>query len=324
MIRDRKDAGAALLSILLIVATMAVAALIATQAIAQQTELHKLSARKTTAIWAARSAETLALSAAQGLADASRLPAVGDPSQRMAELALPLEGGSVTLSMQEQPPCLNLNALGSSDPSVHQRSVEGLRILLEDFGVPAVDARNAVAILADWIDVDQDTRPHGAEEGDYLSMRRPNRPANQHLLSTQELAAIEEFSPALRAGLAPFVCTLPHSGIAEINLNALTPMSAALLRALSGGTVSADEARRFIETRPVRGWPDIQSARESLTGRPQMDIALSGIPLNVRGEYFSGAGTVSLDVGNWDFRFTMRVGTDSAAEIIWRDLGGSL
>ena len=324
MIRDRKDAGAALLSILLIVATLSVAAVIATQAIAQQMELHKLSSRKAVALWAARSAESLALSAAQGLADASRLPAENDPSQRKAELALPLEGGSVSLTLQEQPPCLNLNALGSSDPSVHQRTADGLRVLLEDLGVPAIDAVSAVAVLSDWIDLDQETRPYGAEDADYLSIRRAQHPANQSLLSTQELAAIPEFTPALRAALAPFVCTLPHSEMAEINLNALTPMSAPLLRAMSAEAVTAIEARRFIETRPSTGWPDVQTVRESLTGRPQLESALAGIPLNVRGQYFSAAGTVSLDAGDWNFRFTMRVGTDRSAEIVWRYFGGSI
>ena len=61
MIPQSKQAGAALLSILLIVATLSVAALMATEAIARQTDLQKLSARRTSALWAARSAEAAAL-----------------------------------------------------------------------------------------------------------------------------------------------------------------------------------------------------------------------------------------------------------------------
>ncbi len=324
MIPDRKDAGAALLSILLIIATLSVAALMATEAIARQTELHKLGSRRATALWAMRSAETAAISGARNLVEASRLPANGEDGARTAEFALPVEGGSVHMTVQEQPPCLNLNALASSDPSVHKRAADGLRILLEDAGVPTVEALRAVGVLSDWIDGDQDTRPYGAEDAAYLSLEYPFRPANQSLVDISELAAIPEFTPALRKALAPFVCALPHADLAAINVNALNAASAPVLRASAAGGATTLEIRRFIEARPASGWRDVQSVRDALADRPQLEAALSGVSLMAQGEYFSGVGTAALDAGHWNFRFTISAETGRAPKIIYRDFGGTL
>jgi general secretion pathway protein K len=323
MIPQRKDAGAALLSILLIVATLSVAALIATEAIARQTELHRLAVRKATAVWSARSAEALALSNAAKVRDASRLPAEGSETSRQADLALPVEGGTVILTLREMPACLNLNALGNSDPLVQQRSADGLRVLLEDIGVPATVALRAVAVLGDWIDADQVPRPYGAEDAAYQSLSNSLRPANQRLHSPDELALLPEFTPDLRLALKPLVCALPHSEPAPINMNTLTPLSARVLRAAAAGAISETEARRLIELRPQAGWRDVQDFRETLSRRPQAEAALTGIPLATQGEFFVGTGTVTLDAGSWNFRFHMRAGNSGEPAIVWREFGGA-
>lgn len=323
MIRDRKDAGAALLSILLIVATLSVAALIATEAIARQTELHKLGARKSVAIWAARSAEAVAISGAADLLEASRLPADSTSNARKAELALPVDGGSVALIVREQAPCFNLNSLGSPDPAVQQRAADGLRVLLAELGLPAHDAARAVDVLGDWIDADSNIRPLGAEDAAYLAPPNASRPGNQLLSGLDELAAIPEFTEPLRAAMAPFTCALPQTEIAAINVNAMTPMSAPVLHAVSRGALSAADARRFIDARPSSGWSDVRAARESIAGRTHIEVALEGVPLAVRGQYFRGEGTAVLDAGSWKFRFMMRAGTGSAPEIVWREFGGA-
>jgi general secretion pathway protein K len=322
MIPDREDAGAALLSILLIVATLSVAALMATEAITRQTEIHKLASRKTTALWAARSAEAIAISNAQNLVEASKVPASADGADRKAELALPVEGGNARLVLREQDPCLNLNALASSDPSVQLRTSGGLRILLEDVGMPTSDALRAVAVLSDWIDADHDVRLYGAEDAAYRALRLPHRPANQILRTMDELSAMPEFTPAVRAALAPFVCVLPHTDMAAINANALTPNLALMLRAATAGSLSANEARRFVDLRPSTGWADVQSIRENLAGRLEMEAALTGVPLSVQAQYISGEGTVFLDAGSWKFQFIMRAETGSTPTIVWREFGG--
>ena len=159
MIPQSKQAGAALLSILLIVATLSVAALMATEAIARQTDLQKLSARRTAALWAARSAEAAALAGAADLVAASRLPAGSGDTGREQTLVLPVESGQIILTLRELPPCLNLNALANSDETTRAPQAAAFAVLLEDIGVPRSDAAALAATLGDWIDADQIPQP---------------------------------------------------------------------------------------------------------------------------------------------------------------------
>lgn len=321
MIPASKQAGAALLSILLIVATLSVAALIATGAIARQTSIQKLGARRMVASWAARSAEAAALSSAHDLVQVSRLPPSGDGDGRAQTVALPVDGGQVILTLQEQAPCFNLNTLADPDPVLRQRSAAVLTLLLEELGVRGNDAEALIATLADWVDADTVESPSGAEDPYYLSLQDGFRAASQPLRSRQELAALPGFAADLRAALALHTCVLPGYEPAPLNLNALDPGAAPLLRAVTQGALSMAEARRFIEARPATGWSTLQAVRDHAAGRPALEQALAGLPLTVQGTYFTGDGDVQLDAGNWQFRFLLRADHTAAARVVWRTFG---
>lgn len=318
-----KETGAALLSILLIVATLSVAAVMATGVIARQTELQKLSVRRTHALWAARSAEAVALASAADLFAASRLPAPATGEDPSRTLALPLEGGQIVLKLSAQAPCFNLNSLGNPDPALRAQHMQNFEILLKDIGLAESDASRVSAILADWIDADPVPLPLGGEDAAYLVQEVAFRAASQPLLSPAELGALPGFTPDLRRALAAFTCTLDTPDAARLNMNALTAETAPVLRAATGGRLSLAEARRLIEARPVTGWPDIQSVRSAADRLPGTGEALAGLPLDVRSQHFTGAGTVNLDTGSWPFRFTVRAGDGAAPAIIWRSFGGA-
>ncbi|WP_291203558.1 type II secretion system minor pseudopilin GspK [Hyphomonas sp.] len=323
MITPGKEAGAALLSILLIVATLSVAAVMATGVIARQTELQKLSVRRTHALWAARSAESVALASAADLFAASRLPASDTGEDPSRTLALPLDGGQIVLTLSAQAPCFNLNSLGNPDPALRAQHMQNFEILLADIGLPGGDAARVSATLADWIDADPAPLPLGGEDAAYLGQDSGFRAASQPLLSPAELAVLPGFTPDLRRALSAFTCTLDSPDAARLNMNALTADSAPVLRAATGGRLSLAEARRLIEARPVSGWPDVQAVRTAADRLPGAGEALAGLPLEVRSEHFTGTGTVNLDTGSWPFRFILRAGDGAAPEIIWRRFGGA-
>lgn len=323
MTAHSKQAGAALLSILLIVATLSVAAVMATGVIARQTELQKLSVRRTHALWAARSAEAVALAAAADLTAASRLSASDAGEDISRTLALPLEGGQIILTLTAQAPCFNLNSLGNPDPTLRAQAMQNFEILLEDIGLPENDAARVSATLADWIDVDPVPLPLGGEDAAYLAQESGFRAASQPLLSPAELGALPGFTPDLRRALSVHTCALDHADAARLNMNALTAQTAPVLRAATAGRLSLSDVRRLIEARPVSGWPDIQSVRAAADRFPGTGEALAGLPLDVRSEHFAGSGTVNLDTGSWPFRFMLRVSDGAAPEIIWRSFGGA-
>ncbi len=322
MIPNNSQAGAALLSILLIVATLSVAALMATEAIARQTELQKLGSRRAIAVWAARSAEAAAIVSVNDLVGASRLPATEDSEDRTHTVALPIDGGQIILNLTELPPCFNLNALGSADELMQDRQAAILSLLLEDLGVPGSDASSLIAMVSDWIDSDSETRPGGAEDAFYLARKDGFRVANQPLRSFAELSAIPGFTPELRSAISRSVCVVPGTDPLALNVNALTLESAPLLRATTLGVLSLTEARRFIEARPATGWSSVEDVRTYAARQGALEDALAGLTLSVQGTHFAADGTATTDTGSLNFRFLLRSSASKPPEVVWRSLGG--
>jgi general secretion pathway protein K len=322
MIPDSRQAGAALLSILLIVATLSVAAVMATSAIARQTELQKLGSRRAMAAWAERSAEAAALVSANDMSGASRLPATSTAEDRIHTVALPMDGGQIILTLREQQPCFNLNSLGNPDEAAYARQAAVLKIMLEDLGVPGSDTSSLIAMVSDWIDADSDTRAGGAEDGYYLARQNGFRTPNQPLQSLAELNAIPGFTPELRAAISNSVCVVPGFETVALNVNALTPSSAPLVRATSRGALSLTEARRFIEARPTLGWNSIADVHDYAARSGALEEVLSDLPIAVQGQYFLADGSAELDTGSWPFRFLISVNATRPPEVVWRSLGG--
>jgi type II secretory pathway component PulK len=109
--------------------------------------------------------------------------------------------------------------------------------------------------------------------------------------------------------------------MAPLNLNAFTAADAPLLHAVTQGALSLAEARRFIDARPATGWASLEAVQTYASSRPALELALTGLPLTVRGEYFVGRGDVQLDAGSWPFQFVLRAGTAAPARIVWHTFG---
>ena len=321
MIHRHGESGAALLSVLLIVSTLSIAALIATSTIARQTELQKFASRRSAASWAARSAESVVLASAVDLVQASRLPAGTSSEDRVQSAAIPMAGGQIIIHLRELGPCLNLNALADPDAASQTRHIAELNVLLDDIGVSDSDALRLIDALADWVDADAIKRPNGNEDGDYLAKADGFRAANQPLKSLAELAAIPGFSPELRAAIDTFACVTPSTKSMALNVNALSQESIPALRAFTLGQLSPTEARRFIDSRPSAGWANTSDVIEEILKSPVLKSAFEGVPLAVTATYFKADGQVLLDEASWHFRFMLAVENGQAPKVIWRSFG---
>ena len=320
MIPASKQAGAALLSILLIVATLSVAALIVTETIARQTETQKLRARRSAASWAARSAEAAALASASEMTRASRLPA-SEGADRVRTLVLPIDGGQIILDLRELPPCLNLNALASADETIRARQSSALRALLDEMGIPRPDAASLVATLTDWVDADTQQLPGGAEDDYYTTRQAGFHAANQPMQGLAELAPLPGFTPELRRSIAPYTCAVPETGPLRLNMNAMDTGSAYVLNAATDGALSLSEARRFIDARPASGWNSVSEINAYAARDPGLELALAGLPMSVQGFYFTGSGRVALGSGSWPFQFILSTESQGSPRIVWRSFG---
>ena len=147
------------------------------------------------------------------------------------------------------------------------------------------------------------------------------RTAGQPLRSRAELAPVPGYTPELIQAIAAFTCTVPHSDRLRVNVNALTAENALVLRAATRGALSAADARRFIEARPANGWTSVQDVADFAQRRQGNAQAFAEVALAVRGEYFTGEGSIDLDAGRWPFRFILHAGADGAPRVVWRSFG---
>lgn len=253
------EQGAALINVLVLVGGLAA---LSTTLFDRLRLARHLDATRT-AVAAARGAglagETMLL---------ARLPLKTLPAQAFA---LPTPAGPVNVSLRPGGNCLNLNGVvtGQAGQTVTRPlGVEQLARLLIHLDVPADDAARIAAATADWIDIDQQPGPGGAEDPAYARAATPYRTAGTLMAEVSEWRAVAGVTPAIFARAAPHLCALPVAELSRPNLNSLGPDSAPVIAAI--GAVPLATARDAIAARPPGGWSDAAAfwAQPLLAGRP--------------------------------------------------------
>jgi len=159
---------------------------------------------------------------------------------------IPVEDGTVRGRIEDLQGRFNVNNLAGEAGEV-AGDVERFERLLERVGL---DPRLA-DVVRDWVDADQERRPYGAEDPDYLGEGVGYRAANRPLVHASELAAMKGIGTRGWLALAPFVTALP--GRTTVNLNTA---SAEILMALDP-RIGRAQARQLIDGRRGGGYSDI-------------------------------------------------------------------
>jgi general secretion pathway protein K len=178
-------------------------------------------------------------------ADQSREQPRDDLAEFWAQQATPYpldEGGCLTGSLQDLQGRFNLNTLadqgtqeagGASGAQAFTASQAQFIRLLQALEEPPVSLQQAIQItqaIGDWLDVDAEPRPGGAEDDHYFALSPAYRAANRAMVSVSELRAVANISPALYRALQPLVTVWPQ---VPAGLNIHTA-AAPLLRSLNG------------------------------------------------------------------------------------------
>ncbi len=181
---SERERGAALLTVLLLVAIIAVLAGAALERLRLTTRLAGNALAGEQARGFARAAEALATSRITTmLGDApDRVTLAGGWSGR--PFGLPLPGGGLAVArVRDGGNCFNLNGLVSRlAPNLYtssQNFAQRLQFvrLMQAIGVPSQAADHIAAATADWIDSDGDQQGNGAEDPVYLARSVPYRTA---------------------------------------------------------------------------------------------------------------------------------------------------
>ena len=302
------DQGAALLSILMIVAVMSVAALAAVEALGRSLSLARVSSERSQAVWAARSTEAL------GAIAVERLYAMDDDTIRAAletgqSMTLPFERGAIQATLTDDSNCFNLNTIaGKADDVNHIRFQQ----LLEAMDIFPTEARALSESLADWIDDNQVPRAYGAEDAYYSTLETPYRPGN---------APLKGFTPEIIDALRPLVCVRPSRFQSALNIETLTEDEAPLLIALFSSELTGEEALSAIRAKPLAGWQSVDSFLQNenieiiaLAARNDSILAVAPSNLRLTARIVSGSTQETLQL-------VYAVGIGGKASLVQRTTG---
>ncbi|HYG26052.1 MAG TPA: type II secretion system minor pseudopilin GspK [Caulobacteraceae bacterium] len=257
--RREGERGVALLTVLLLVAVMAVVAIAVLDDLRFAVRRTANARTMAQAQWYALGAEELARVqiVRRARLDADRTTLEGGWSGRT--FTFPIEAGAIEARVSGASGCFNLNSVveGGGDRYVrHELGARQFMVLLSAIGFNDAAAAGLQGALVDWIDSDDVAL--AAEDRAYASAATPYRTAGAPLAEVSELRAIRGFTDEVYGRIRPFVCALPV-GLSQINVNTLPADRAVLLTMLTEGRVSPAAARRILMERPASGWPNVDA-----------------------------------------------------------------
>jgi general secretion pathway protein K len=254
-----RERGAALLTVLLLVAIMAALAAAALERLRLSTALAANGAALEQARAFAIGVEALLALTVDDLIALSpeRTTLAGGWNGATRTIPMP-GGGQVEARIRDGGNCFNINSVvegrlpGALKPRlVGIRQFEDLMRVVE---IPQDQARRIAEAAGDWADSDSDRSADGAEDPAYAGTDPRYRTGNTLFAEISELRSLAGMTPEIYARLKPWVCALPAAELSPININTLTVEQAPLLSMLSPGQVPIETARQVIASRPATGW----------------------------------------------------------------------
>ncbi|MEP7348899.1 MAG: type II secretion system minor pseudopilin GspK [Sphingorhabdus sp.] len=318
------ERGAALLSILLLVAVLAVIAATTLDRLALSTKLSANGNALSQGRAYSYAVENIATSRIEDLLARDAAQTTLDGGWLNKEQPLPVPTGTATARVRDAGNCFNLNSLVSQADGQLLASGTGQEqfiTLMLTLGVPDNEARAVAAAAADWADSDASPLPGGAEDNDYRSAETPYLAANSLYSHPSELRAVKGMTSAIYARLRGWICALPAAELSPININTLLPDQAPLLVMLFPvGHLSPLAARSYLAKRPTSGYGSLNR----FWGAPEMaalkptDLVQGQVKL--KSKYFLLDTKIS--IGDLVLQGQALVAGDPApARVLWRSWG---
>ena len=161
---------------------------------------------------------------------------------------LPVEDGMIAFVVHDAQGLFNLNNLVRGGTE-YKPDIDMFKRLLT---LQRLDPGLSEA-LVDWLDLNSDVRPGGAEDIEYLSLPQPYRAANLPLQSVDELRLVKGFSANAVEKLRPYVTALPLPTAINVN-TASEQVLAAMFTNLSPSVFEPLTKKRL--TQPFKSGPE--------------------------------------------------------------------
>ncbi|VAX22926.1 General secretion pathway protein K [hydrothermal vent metagenome] len=182
-----------------------------------QTVLASVYRDDTRALYAARSGQEAAKLI---LLEDARSPIRRDAlTEEWAQstIPLPIDGEYTWIEIRDESGKINLNSLTTSRGFPNDRWIKIFSRLLRRLEINEGIADS----LVDWMDINSEPRPDGAEDGYYSSLKNPYRAKNAKLDSVDELLLVRGFTPKVMDKLREHVSVW---GADKININTASDM----------------------------------------------------------------------------------------------------
>ncbi len=317
------ERGAALLTVLLLVAVMAVISATALDRLRLSTRLALNGAAMAQARAYSLAAEGIATARIEDLLQRDAAQLTNDGNWLDRDIPVPVDRGQATVRLSDGQNCFNLNSIASGTDGELTASPVGMRQfskLMELLGIASNDAIIISESTADWLDSDSNALPSGAEDSYYSGLTEPHLAANQLFVDRGELKAVRGMTPAYYARLRPWICALPVAELVKLNANTLAPDRAILLSALLDGKISPAQAKALLAIRPADGY----GSAIKFWAMPQ--LAGADIPAQIQGQvgvtsnWFILQSRVSAETIELESHALLQA-TDMPARILWRSWG---
>ncbi len=245
--RREGETGAVLLTTLLVMSVMAMVAVSIMDDVRFALKRTANVEAYAQADWYMQGAEDYAQTYLQSLLQTTE-PAALNAGLAVAEpIILPIEGGAITLRVEDGSDCISLGGLSENSGRKLFRQV------LETAGWDSLSAANFTSVAADWVDADTQALPGGAEDYVYLGQSPAYRAANAPFSSVGELRALSTMTEEKFTALRPFVCARETSET-KVNIDAIDITQAPVLAAILGGSDHLSTAQQIIVQRPPEGY----------------------------------------------------------------------
>ncbi|MEO1408014.1 MAG: type II secretion system minor pseudopilin GspK [Pseudomonadota bacterium] len=256
--------GAALVTVLMIVAAMSAIGVALTQSVTSATQRARaLDGQSQLRFYAVSAEEAVKSRLGEMLSQVEGRLTLDMPGLNEAQ-TLPVDGGGVSFIVRDASNCFDLNALVRNNDGLglgaDPDEVEAYVRLLQAIEFDRSEATTLAASLVDWMDDNQSPGQGGAEDGYYLGLRPSYRTSSQTLEAVDELRAIRDYEAEILVQLRDLVCTRPHGAVVSnsvLNINTLTEAQAPLLIDVLSGAIEIEDAVQLIASRPLGGWPSL-------------------------------------------------------------------
>ena len=249
----QKERGAALLTVLLLVAVMATVAATALDRIGVGTHLAANAAAVGQGRAWLESAELLATTRIDDLLAYDRKTLGAGWLGVERRITMP-GGAAVRARIEDGGNCFTLNSLVSKQQDgrliAGPQAINQFADLMMMIGIDQTEARRIAASASDYIDSDSFPQDLGAEDGGLIL------PANHLMADASELRAVAGVTDRQYDLLSRWICALPIPELSGINVNTLLAEQAPLLALVSPGRINPPRARAAIEQRPAGGFDD--------------------------------------------------------------------